>query len=283
MWTPTRQRRPGCETGDFAPEVRADAEPCLLRRPSPRPAAYDGNCLSPHGSSVLMPRRMSASSSRGIASASSSSCSSGCLLLADEVAVPEEVQNAECFFLDLGLWYQLSRNEVAHGCEDAARKRRRGGQEGIPLRDELKSYCGRVTGGPNDSVVVLAHCRADRMLDFGKLSDALAAHSVHRLPRDALAAIGMAYGRVNPFENWVAHCRAAGTPAPPVVQVFDAGLVRPAGGARTVMTNAGDRTWAVELYAAQLCWRLGAMWTDIAAAPSARVRWAQSGPPRDPG
>ena len=76
---------------------------------------------------------------------------------------------------------------------------------------------------------------------------------------------------VNPWETWRFDPRS--TPftmdikfiAQEVVQVFDNDLLQPIGTPGTVMTNAGDLTWAVEFYPQELVRRLpGARVADIA-------------------
>lgn len=152
--------------------------------------------------------------------------------------MPMPVQRCVHRLQQLGTWYQLSRNDSATSCQDAARKRRRLGHTGIPLCDELKSYLGEYDHGSGVGVF-LAHCRGDRELDLRKVAATLgAAGEVRRLPIETASQLGAAYGVVNPFL----------VPGE-IVQIFDRELRTPIGIPGTVMTNAGDHTWAVEFFA----------------------------------
>jgi len=149
-------------------------------------------------------------------------------------------------------------------CADAAQKRNRLGHIGIPLWDELKSYLGEYDAS-SGTRNFLAHCRGDRELDLEKVRDALVASDrVRRAQRETAAYLGTSYGIVNPFTTDV-----------DVVQIFDYELRRPLGVPGTVMTNAGDHTWAVEFDPAEFVVKLpGARWADIVqAADDSGLRW----------
>jgi aspartate/glutamate racemase len=177
-------------------------------------------------------------------------------------AVPGPVERTVRFLAAAGIWFQVSRNREARSCRDAAHKRSRLGHEGIPLWDELKSYLGAYVDATGRRRYVMAHCRGDERLRFDALAAALGAAALpERLDEADMAAIGMDYGLVNPFTP----LQRAGDAVADVVQVFDAGLLRRIGIPGTMMTNAGDFTWAVELYPDELIARIpGAMVAPIA-------------------
>lgn len=177
------------------------------------------------------------------------------LLHPGEEAIPAAVQQTIRFFEDRGLWYALSRNHEARSCRDAAHKRWRLGHEGIPLWDEMKSFFGSFIGSSGREQLFVAHCRADRRLDLERLRAVLDAKEVpRRLTVEEVERLGTDYGLVNPFGSatltaeQVAFVLDAKFLEASVLQVFDKDLVEPIGLPGTVMTNAGDLTWAVEFF-----------------------------------
>lgn len=198
-------------------------------------------------------------------------------LLRRDEEVPKAVARVAEFLTRRGVWFVLSRNGEAHSCRDAAGKRWRVGHEGIPLCDELKSFFGHVLPGPSGvPSYVAAHYRGDRSLATDRLASVLRLDAPpSRLEPDRLQRLGMGYGLVNPFEPWSGQPLASG-----VLQVFDRDLLVPSGEPGTVMTNAGDRTWAVEFVAEELVRALGdVLVADIAcnelresASPRSRLR-----------
>jgi aspartate racemase len=171
------------------------------------------------------------------------------LLRPGETSVPPAVLQTVDFLSSRGVWCWLSRNHEAFSCRDAARKRRRLGHEGIELWNELKSYCGRFRNATGHDQYFLAHCRGDRILDLGKLREALKAQGEpERLGEEDLAKLGLRYGLVNPFKHKIDGPLLTA----PLLQVFDEELTKPLGVPGTVMTNAGDLTWGVELDVAKL-------------------------------
>jgi aspartate racemase len=157
-------------------------------------------------------------------------------------------------------------------CQDAAQKRDRLGHKGIPLWDELKSFLGEYEDASGGRMF-LAHCRGDRELDFAKVRDSLrAVGEVRRVTLEKAQLLGTAYGVVNPFLT------TSG-----VLQLFDDELRRPLGVPGTVMTNAGDHTWAVEFDPQEFVAKLPeATWADIVLPETEstdRTRWGV----REPG
>ena len=158
-------------------------------------------------------------------------------LLQPGETVPEAVKQCADFLRELGIWHKFSRNDPVSSCQDAAHRRTRLGHKGYHLRDELKTFCGRFLEFGNYRYF-LAHCRGDRELDFERVRKALFIDSnIERVAAEDLAAqFNTAYGTVNPFVR------------EQVIQVFDNELNQILGVPGTVMTNAGERTWAVEFY-----------------------------------
>lgn len=181
-----------------------------------------------------------------------------------EEPLPDAVSHVVQFLERRGIWFELSRNQPARSCRDAARKRHRLGHVGIPLRDEMKSFFGSYQDRDGTERLVIAHCRADRRLDLDAVATVLKATAPPaRLGVDELRKIGSAYGLVNPFETWDPNAMDGRflEPHAGVRQVFDEDLLVPLGTPGTVMTNAGDLTWAVELRADELRNRLDARQT----------------------
>lgn len=179
-------------------------------------------------------------------------------LLVSGEKIPESVRRCAGRLKDLGVWHTFSRNSPATSCQDAARKRNRLGHQGIPLWDELKSFLGEYHDEKGTRQVFLAHCRGDRKLDLDKLRSALQfAGEIRRV------------SLLNEARLWEAHHASYGTVNPIMevgagVQIFDSELDRPIGVPSTVMTNAGEHSWAVEFYPAELVLKLsGARWADI--------------------
>lgn len=167
-------------------------------------------------------------------------------LLVHGELIPEPVRHCAEILRGIGIWHQFSRNEPATSCQDAARKRNRLGHKGIPLWDELKSFLGEYYDSQGQRKVFLAHCRGDRKLDLDKLRQALKfVGEIRRVSLKTEERLWMdhrvGYGTVNPL----VHVEG-------VVQIFDEELRHPVGVPGTVMTNAGDFTWAVEFDPAEL-------------------------------
>lgn len=171
------------------------------------------------------------------------------LLSKDETRVPVAVRRTADFLASLDIWWEPSRNHKALSCRDAARKRWRLGHQGIELWNELKSYFGRFRNASGQEQYFLAHCRGDRTINRDLLVEVLQAQGeVVRVEEEELARLGLRYGVVNPFGTWKLSGQKVETSvvAAPVLQVFDTELTRRIGFPGTVMTNAGDLTWAVE-------------------------------------
>jgi len=152
--------------------------------------------------------------------------------------IPERVRFALEFFDRHKLWSIVSRNSMATSCRDAANKRSRLGNKGIPLYDELKSLCVAMYR-PSGRTYGLLHCRAHEHFDLDAANKLLGGtRPLARLSSDELTALGGAgYGTVTPFSE-----------ASRFVQVFDTGIKSSYTPPHTMITNAGDLTWAVEFH-----------------------------------
>lgn len=175
------------------------------------------------------------------------------LLKSQTERIPSDVVDAIEFLCGLGVAFKLSRNEPATSCQDAALKRNRDGKTGIPLADELKSMFGAYKDTEGVERPFLVHCRGHQWLDFQKLKRALGARKrPRRLSLTELSKLDLEVGLVNPFEPW--NFEPSASPfrldlkliAQGVEQLFDQSLLQQFGKSSTVMTNAGDLTWAVE-------------------------------------
>lgn len=150
---------------------------------------------------------------------------------------PLVVQTVLGFFERHQLWCIISRNSRATSCRDAAARRYRLGKTGIPLYDELKSFAAVAYFPDGQRRYVLLHCRANTQLDLEKTERFLGVNRpLARLSEHELADLFyMEYGSVNPFVN-----------TRDFVQIFDKGVLANLTPPETMMTNAGEHTWAVE-------------------------------------
>lgn len=142
----------------------------------------------------------------------------------------------------------LSRNEAAGSCRDASEKRFRAERVGIPLSDEMKTLVVTYKDGAGLRKYAALHCRGDRAMDFKLAARVLEPTGCGRLSLlDGLLLMerfGMRYGICNPL---LLAARSS------IRQVFDTGLFLPSsGGFSTVMTNAGEFTWGMELLPSEL-------------------------------
>lgn len=164
------------------------------------------------------------------------------LLQKFEHDLPESVKRTIDFFEDNNLWFNLSRNMEARSCRDASHKRQRLGHLGIPLEDELKSFFGKFRNVTGSEQYVILHCRGNQELDIKKAESVL--HSpdgLERLTKVELADLfGLDYGVVNPFSLDPLFFVS------PIYQVFDKSVLTILKPPYTMMTNAGDLTWAIE-------------------------------------
>ena len=171
-------------------------------------------------------------------------------------APPERVERTRAFFERNGAWVLLSRNSAATSCRDAAARRTRLGDVGIPLHDELKSLCV-VLYRPEGRSFALLHCRAGESFNLDAAAHVLhATRPLARMAADELnERFGTIYGTVNPFAE-----------GERFVQVFDIGVLARYTAPHTMMTNAGEPTWAVEFRPQEVIDALNSV-TEVHVAP----------------
>ena len=161
--------------------------------------------------------------------------------------LPEAVLATSAFLEQLNIWHLFSRNLEARSCKDAANKRNRIGHQGICVDDELKSILGVYTDTLGNSRLAVAHCRGTAQLDFGKIRHKLGIEGhFQRLEETEMRELDLDYGLVNPFQ-W-----QQGFNHLPVIQIFDTQTQQDRSLPNTMMTNAGEFTWAVEFNCKEL-------------------------------
>lgn len=168
-----------------------------------------------------------------------------------EEAVPASVLAVSQFLERKNIWHMFTRNLQARSCRDAANKRNRLGHTGISLNDELKSFLGRYEDQQGNIRLGLVHCRGNAQIDLGKVRKVLGIDGHFQRLEDAEIAelsvdFDVDYGLVNPFQ-W-----SAGFNQLPVIQIFDTQTQQDRGLPNTMMTNAGEFTWAVEFNCQEL-------------------------------
>jgi aspartate/glutamate racemase len=172
----------------------------------------------------------------------------------DECEIPPGVVSTIKFFVRNDLWFVLSRNPTVLSCRDAASRRTRLGHLGIPLSDELRSYLAEGVDRDHRPFYVLFHCRGDASIDFELVAQIPALQGI-RLERAQIQEFdedGIGYGLVNPFTAPSVLAKRCD-----VTQVFDPSVLDESGETKTMMTNAGDKTWAIEFNPHELIRRLG--------------------------
>lgn len=158
----------------------------------------------------------------------------GCNILWSEL--PWNVRSTVDFFNRRKLWHLLTRNSVATSCADAAARRYRLGRLGIALYDELRSFCGAAYLADGSRRAVLCHCRANAHFDLEAVAQLLSvSQPIVRLPADEMSENHAGYGTINPFSEPSRY-----------LQVFDEDILVRYTAPHTMMTNAGEQTWAVE-------------------------------------
>lgn len=157
--------------------------------------------------------------------------------------LPANVQLTKNFFSSAGLWSRFARNPPVTSCREAANRRERLGYVGIPLSDELRSYVLRAKSKTGDFKYVLLHCRGTQSISFDAVSrlDYLRDWTIQKANLSELNEGTVGYGLVNPFTAETIFGEQA-----KIIQIFDTGLLEDSGAIGTMMTNAGERTWAVE-------------------------------------
>ncbi|MCP4394750.1 MAG: hypothetical protein GY804_10875 [Alphaproteobacteria bacterium] len=164
------------------------------------------------------------------------------LLRGDEKEVPQGVIKSISYLAKNNIWYKLSRNSVVKSCKGMEYKRLHVGRKEISFSDELKTYLAKIKYNDNDERVALIHCRADRNIDFNKIKSLLPdINDINRVGENDIKKIRTSgYGLINPFDL---HKDNNGVQ---VLQVFDLELLNLNNVTNSVITNAGEFTWAIE-------------------------------------
>ncbi len=169
-----------------------------------------------------------------------------------ETDIPKPVKEIINFFERKNIWFNLSRNVEAFSCRDAAQKRNRLGYAKIPLRDELKSYFAKIKR-KNKIIYVIFHCQGDQIIDWKKVKKLFEPDDkIEKISENELFGLfKMARGKVNPFTLDPFFIKSE------LLQVFDKSLEEERIAPYTMMTNAGDLTWAVEFYPKDIIQNIG--------------------------
>ena len=156
--------------------------------------------------------------------------------------VPDSVERLTRQLDKKKFWFQVSHNAKATSCRDAATKRFRLGEIGIPLCDELKSTFGVYTKNGHEHLLMI-HCRGSHKFDYDKINTLIDSNFI-RLPSDVLAEkYSMQYGLVNPFVV---------LDEPNVKHLFDERVFELGLPPYTMMTNAGSFEWGIEFIPQEL-------------------------------
>lgn len=170
------------------------------------------------------------------------------LLRTTEAEIPLNVLKVIDYCITKNIGFVLSRNDHAGNCRDARTKRNRLGHKGIPLYDEIKSKLVSAVDIDGTRKIIGVHCRGHMAIDFDRLSQ------LCRMPitdnplseQEMIDHFGSVFGTVNPM--LIDFCSRVD-----VLNVFDAGMLEPISRVPgTMMTNAGDHTWGIEIDARQL-------------------------------
>lgn len=158
-------------------------------------------------------------------------------------AMPEVVQRSLAFLTEYQVWHVLTQNSAASSCKDAASRRQRLGMQGIPLYDELKSLCVVAYREDGSRQHCMLHSRANARINI-ELAEKLlkASRPLARLSAEELSSeFGADYGTVNPFVM-----------PSEFIHIFDEDILNQYTAPHTMMTNAGEHTWALEFDAKAL-------------------------------
>ncbi len=155
----------------------------------------------------------------------------------EEGHYPDRVKSSLEFLSSSKVWHLLSKNSVATSCLDAASRRNRLGVQGIPIYDELKTLCVSTSNGESFQQDYLLHCRAHLSFDLAAAQKLLGLqHPLVKLEEGILTQrYSMRYGTVNPFSQQEKFSH-----------IFDFSVVKSLTPPHTMMTNAGDLSWAIE-------------------------------------
>lgn len=164
------------------------------------------------------------------------------LLTDDEKFLPKNVEKSIQFCVHSKIDFVLSRNEDSRSCEDACKKRFRLGDVGIPLHDELKTLVYKGFGKDGHGKIVVVHCRGNVYINLKNVTRLLSLESLPKMmkSKELLRCFEAKTGTVNPMLLEISSDHH-------VCHIFDIGLTfSMPNSLKTIMTNAGDRTWGIE-------------------------------------
>jgi len=164
------------------------------------------------------------------------------LLNQTEDCIPPSVNQIIKHCVDNGVGFILSRNDKALSCKDARSKRYRLGHIGIPLYDELKSIVFKGICLDGTECIIAAHSRGHMSIDEHRLIELCRiSASLSIMPEEELKErFGVEFGTVNPITLEI---NSNGF----VLNVFDTSITQTMSiNLDTMMTNAGNHTWAIE-------------------------------------
>jgi aspartate racemase len=165
------------------------------------------------------------------------------LLKDSESEIPDSVMSIIKFCCSNNIGVILSRNVKVLSCKDARSNRIRLGHKGIPLFDELKSIVFRGYTHAGKEIIIAAHCRGHMNIITQRIvSICSLCKEPEILPEEELKSrFDMQFGTVNPI---ILDLNSGGT----IINIFDVSLTEPlAKCPGTMMTNAGNHTWGIEI------------------------------------
>lgn len=154
--------------------------------------------------------------------------------------LPLEVISNINYLKSKKIWFIHSQNPKVISCGDAASKRDRLGNTGIPIFDELKSELGYFINKGKRKQLVLVHCRGNQRVDRLKISKFLNAE--YQRENDKSQTKGL----INPFGKKFRN----------LIQIFDTSITMKFHPPHTMMTNAGDFFHAFEFKPIELLEKL---------------------------
>ncbi|HEY6350041.1 MAG TPA: aspartate/glutamate racemase family protein [Candidatus Angelobacter sp.] len=169
------------------------------------------------------------------------------------MSYPQEVELNLAFFRTHSLWHIVSENPAVRSCPDAAQRRNRLGNEGIPLFDELKTSVG-LCDSPLGRRYIAVHCRGHQLLDERKLATVLGCPFARLAEEELTEQFSAEKGLVNPFGL---------AQRADVQQIFDKTVLDSYFPPNTMMTNLGHLCYAVEFHASEVVEALDATVADL--------------------
>lgn len=162
-------------------------------------------------------------------------------LLSFEETIPQKVSQVMEYCEKHRIGYVLSRNVAVDNCRVARSYRNRLGHIGVPLCDELKTRIVKADNKHGDKVIFALHLRGNAKIDDEQLANELDVTSIIQLDDfELFERFDMELGTVMPFLLELNFPNE-------YINIFEKGLLTPCSRyPATMMTNAGEKTWAIE-------------------------------------